>query len=118
MRSRQSNRRILPQSFDNSRYEFPDITGDELDTPSSTAPAGSSNPPLAPALILDFHRADLRAYHGSGGFDGLYRLVLGYDHTDSSGTNVETWVAEPSLRWHYRTGERLTLVWGRGRQLP
>jgi TonB family protein len=86
--------------------------GDELDTPSSTAPAGSSNPPLAPALILDFHRADLRAYHGSGGFDGLYRLVLGYDHTDSSGTNVETWVAEPSLRWHYRTGERLTLVWG------
>jgi TonB family protein len=86
--------------------------GDELDTPSSTAAAGSSNPPLAPALILDFHRADLRAYHGSGGFDGLYRLVLGYDHTDSSGTNVETWVAEPSLRWHYRTGERLTLVWG------
>jgi len=69
--------------------------GDELDTPSSTAPAGSSNPPLAPALILDFHRADLRAYHGSGGFDGLYRLVLGYDHTDSSGTDVQTWVAEP-----------------------
>ena len=86
--------------------------GDELDTPSSSAPAGSSNPPLAPALILDFHRADLRAYHGSGGFDGLYRLVLGYDHTDSSGTNVQTWVAEPSLRWHYRAGERLTLVWG------
>jgi TonB family protein len=86
--------------------------GDELDTPSSTAPAGSSNPPLAPALILNFYRADLRAYHGSGGFDGLYRLVLGYDHTDSSGTNVETWVAEPSMRWHYRVGERLTLVWG------
>jgi hypothetical protein len=39
-------------------------------------------------------------------------LVLGYDHTDSSGSNVETWVAEPSLRWHYKAGERLTLVWG------
>ena len=86
--------------------------GDELDTPAPNAPAGSSNPPLAPALILNFHRADLRAYHGSGGFDGLYRLVLGYDHTESSGTNVETWSAEPSARWHYRWGERLTLVWG------
>ena len=86
--------------------------GDELDTPAPNAPAGSSNPPLAPALILDFHRADLRAYHGSGGLDGLYRLVLGYDHTESSGSNVATWVAEPSLRWHYRAGERLTLVWG------
>jgi TonB family protein len=86
--------------------------GDELDTPAATASASNPNPPLAPALILDFHRADLRAYHGSGGFDGLYRLVLGYDHTDSSGSNVETWVAEPSLRWHYKAGERLTLVWG------
>ncbi len=85
---------------------------DELDTPSSTAPPGSSNPPLAPALILDFDRADLRAYHGSGNFDGLYRLVLGYDHTDSSGSNVATWVLEPSMRWKYRASERFTLVWG------
>ena len=84
--------------------------GDELDTPAPGTPA--SNPTLAPALILNFHRADLRGYHGSGGFDGLYRLVLGYDHTESSGSNVATWVAEPSLRWHYRAGERLTLVWG------
>ena len=85
---------------------------DELDTPSSTATPGDPNPPLAPALILDFHRADLRAYHGSGGFDGLYRLVLGYDHTDSSGSNVATWVLEPSMRWKYRTSDRFTLVWG------
>jgi TonB family protein len=84
--------------------------GDELDTP---APASNTtNPTLAPALILNFHRADLRAYHGSGGFDGLYRLVMGYDKTESSGSNVATWVAEPSARWHYRAGERLTLVWG------
>ncbi len=85
---------------------------DELDTPAPNAPPGSSNPPLAPALILDFHRADLRAYHGSGPFDGLYRLVLGYDHTDSSGSNVATWVLEPTLRWSLRPSQRLTLVWG------
>lgn len=85
---------------------------DELDTPAPNAPPGSSNPPLAPALVLDFHRADLRAYHGSGGFDGLYRLVLGYDHTDSAGSNVSTWIAEPSLRWTYKLGERLILVAG------
>jgi TonB family protein len=85
---------------------------DELDTPSSAALPGSSNPPLAPALILDFDRADLRAYHGSGNFDGRYRLVLGYDHTDSSGSNVATWVLEPSMRWNYSTSDRFTLVWG------
>jgi TonB family protein len=87
--------------------------GDELDTPApGSSTSNSTNPTLAPALILNFHRADLRAYHGSGGFDGLYRLVMGYDKTESSGSNVATWVAEPSARWHYRAGERLTLVWG------
>ncbi len=85
---------------------------DELETPSSTAPAGSSNPPLAPALILEFDRADLRAYYGKGGFDGLARVVLGYDHTDSSGSNVEDWSVSPSLRLSYRFGQRLTLVAG------
>jgi TonB family protein len=85
---------------------------DELDTPAPNAPPGSANPPLAPALILDFHRADLRAYHGRGSFDGLYRLVLGYDQTTSVGSNVSTWVAEPSLRWNWRPSEKLTLVWG------
>ena len=85
---------------------------DELDTPSANALPGAANPPLAPALILDFHRADLRAYHGSGSFDGLYRLVLGYDHTDSAGSNVATWVLEPSLRWNWRPSKKLTLVWG------
>jgi TonB family protein len=85
---------------------------DELDTPSPNAKPNDPNPPLAPALILDFHRADLRAYHGSGGLDGLYRVVLGYDHTESSGTNVATWVIEPTLRWNWRLGDKLTLVWG------
>jgi hypothetical protein len=85
---------------------------DELDTPAPNASPNDPNPPLAPALILNFHRADLRAYHGSGNFDGLYRLVLGYDHTDSSGSNVSTWVLEPSLRWSWRPSQKLTLVWG------
>jgi TonB family protein len=85
---------------------------DELDTPAPNAPPGSSNPPLAPALILNFHRADLRAYHGSGRLDGLYRVVLGYDHTESSGSNVATWVVEPTMRWNWRQNERLTLTWG------
>jgi TonB family protein len=85
---------------------------DELDTPAPNALPNDPNPPLAPALILDFHRADLRAYHGSGDFDGLYRLVLGYDHTDSAGSNVATWVLEPSLRWNWHPSPKLTLVWG------
>jgi len=84
---------------------------DELDTASTTT-TGSGNPPLTPALILNFHRADLRAYHGSGGFDGLYRVVLGYDHTDSAGSNVATWVVEPSAHWRWQTGDRLTLASG------
>ena len=85
---------------------------DELDTPSTTVAAGTPNPPLVPALILNFHRADLRAYHGSGAFDGTYRLVLGYDHTDSTGSNVGTWVVEPSTRWTWRAKEKLILVAG------
>ncbi|HEY5283244.1 MAG TPA: TonB family protein, partial [Polyangia bacterium] len=84
---------------------------DELDTRANT-PAGGPTPPLAPALILDFHRADLRAYHGSGNFDGQYRLVLGYDHTEAAGSNVATWVLEPSMRWNWRPSPKLTLVWG------
>ena len=85
---------------------------DELDTPAPNAKPGDPNPPLAPALVLDFHRADLRAYHGSGPFDAEHRLVLGYDRTDSSGSNVSTWVVEPSTRWTLRAGDRLTLVAG------
>jgi len=85
---------------------------DELDTPAPNAGTNNPNPPLAPALIMNFERLDLRAYHGSGGLDGVYRVVLGYDHTDSSGTNVATWVVEPSLRWHYRADEKFTLAGG------
>jgi hypothetical protein len=85
---------------------------DELDTPAADATPGDPSPPLAPALILNFHRADLRAYHGSGSFDGFYRLVLGYDHTDSAGSNVGTWVAEPQTRFTWKPKDKLTLVAG------
>jgi TonB family protein len=85
---------------------------DELQTPSPTAAPGSSNPPLEPALILGFHRADLRAYHGSGRWDAHYRLVLGFDETTSSGSNVSTWVAEPRLRWSFRANDQLTFAAG------
>jgi hypothetical protein len=84
---------------------------DELDT-RAAGTAGNPNPPLAPALILNFHRADLRAYHGSGNFDGLYRVVLGYDHTDSTGTAVATWSVEPQARWTWQPDEKLKLVAG------
>ena len=36
-----------------------------------------------PALILDFHRARPARLPRQRQFDGLYRVVLGYDHTDS-----------------------------------
>ena len=85
---------------------------DELDTPATTAARTDPNPPLAPALVLNFQRADLRAYHGSGSLDGLYRVVLGYDHTDGAGSNVATWVVEPSMRWSWRKSDTLTLVSG------
>jgi hypothetical protein len=85
---------------------------DELDTPAPNATPGQANPPLVPALILNFHRADLRAYHGSGTFDGSYRVVLGYDRTDSTGTAVATWLAEPQARWTWRPKDKLTLVAG------
>ncbi len=84
---------------------------DELDT-RAAGTAGNPNPPLQPALILNFHRGDLRAYHGSGNFDGLYRVVLGYDHTDSTGTAVATWSIEPQARWSWQPGEKLKLVAG------
>ena len=85
---------------------------DELDTPAPSNPPGAANPVLAPALILNFHRADLRGYHGGDKYDGTYRLVLGYDHTMSSGTNVATWVAEPSVRYQFRPLEKASISIG------
>ena len=87
--------------------------GDELETRGATPP-GQPKPPLTPAIIFDFHRIVLSGYHGngSGTFDGLYRLVLGYDHTDAVGSNVSNWTLEPTLRWTWKAHKALTFTWG------
>jgi TonB family protein len=74
---------------------------DELDTRVGTAPPGMPSPPLTPTLILKFHRIDLREHLTQGKFDETFRLVLGYDHTLSNGTDFSVWLAEPSAtaRW-------------------
>jgi TonB family protein len=85
---------------------------DELDTVSPTADPNDPNPPLVPTLILGFHRLDVRLYKGLGTVDTTYRLVLGYDKTLSSGSNVSTLVLEPSVTWRWRPSESFTLVAG------
>jgi TonB family protein len=74
---------------------------DELDTRVGTAPPGTPSPPLTPTLVLKFHRIDLREHLTQGKFDETFRLVLGYDHTLSNGTDFSVWLAEPSAtaRW-------------------
>jgi TonB family protein len=85
--------------------------GDDLKTREEATP-GQPKPPLKPTLVLDFHRLDLRGYHGSGPFDGFYRVVLGHDGTDSAGSNFGQYIIEPELRWSWRLFEPVTLVWG------
>ena len=74
---------------------------DELDTPAATAMAGQASPPLTPALILGFHRLDLRDHQTQGRLEESFRAVLGYDHTVSQGTDFNVLSAEPhaSLLW-------------------
>jgi TonB family protein len=85
---------------------------DELDTVAPTADPSDPSPPLTPALILGFHRIDLRLNQASGPIDGSYRVVLGYDQTVSSGANVSTLLVEPALRWRLEAGAALVLVAG------
>jgi TonB family protein len=76
---------------------------DELDTRASATAS------LAPSLILGFDRLDLRDHRTKGGFEETSRLVLGYDHTFSSGTDFSVWSAEPSLTARWTQSEKLTL---------
>ncbi|HEX3905170.1 MAG TPA: carboxypeptidase regulatory-like domain-containing protein [Polyangia bacterium] len=88
---------------------------DELDTRAATSPPGSPAPQLTPTLILGFDRLDLRDHRTSGRFDETARMVLGYDHTFSMGTDFEIWSAEPSLTARWIQSEKLTLdggLWG------
>jgi len=74
---------------------------DELDTVAATADPNMPNPPLTPTLILGFHRGDFRYRHADGDLEESLRLVAGYDHTFSAGTDFQVWSAEPnaSMRW-------------------
>jgi TonB family protein len=76
---------------------------DELDTQAS----GSSS--LSPTLILGFDRLDLRDHRTVGKLDETSRVVLGYDHTYSSGTDFSVWSAEPSLTARWTHSEKLAL---------
>jgi TonB family protein len=82
---------------------------DELDTPSAMATPDQPNPPLAPQLILGFHRVDLRLHRTFGTVDTLARAVLGYDKTFSMGTDFATWIAEPSVTARWVANDRLTV---------
>ena len=85
---------------------------DVLETLAPTADPTAADPELAPSLILGFHRLDLRLNRGSGALDAEYRLVTGYDETQSSGADLGTFVLEPSTRWRVRLHESLVLVAG------
>jgi len=56
---------------------------DELDTVAPTADPNDPNPPLAPSLILTFHRLDLRLHRTYDNLTTTYRAVFGYDKTYS-----------------------------------
>ena len=85
---------------------------DELDTVAANTPPNTPNPPLAPALILGFHRLDLRYHRTLGRLEAVFRTVLGYDRTFSMGTDFSVWVAEPSVSLRFVQSERLTLSAG------
>ncbi len=85
---------------------------DELDTPASTAPPGDPNPPLTPALILGFHRLDLRDHQTQGRLEETFRGILGYDHTVSQGTDFTVWSAEPRVSLLWTQNDHLKLSGG------
>ncbi|HEY0484115.1 MAG TPA: TonB-dependent receptor, partial [Kofleriaceae bacterium] len=85
---------------------------DELDTVAPNADPNDPNPPLAPSLILGFHRLDLRLHHTYDDLVTSYRAVLGYDRTHSMGTDFSVLVAEPSFRLTWKAGDTLSLAGG------
>ncbi|HWU90599.1 MAG TPA: TonB-dependent receptor, partial [Kofleriaceae bacterium] len=85
---------------------------DELDTPAASAPRNDPNPPLEPSLILGFHRLDLRLHRTDGGLVTTYRAVLGYDRTQSQGTDFSVLVAEPSFTAVWKVDPTFKLIAG------
>ena len=85
---------------------------DELDRPAATAASNDPNPPLEPALILSFHRLDMRLHRTYGNVVTSYRAVLGYDRTSSQGTDFSVLVAEPEAMVTWKAAPTLKLVAG------
>jgi TonB family protein len=85
---------------------------DELDTPAPSAARDDPNPPLEPSLILGFHRLDLRLHRTAGDVVATPRLVLGYDRTESQGTDFSVLVAEPSASVSWKLAPELELHGG------
>ncbi|HSN29539.1 MAG TPA: hypothetical protein VLT45_24795, partial [Kofleriaceae bacterium] len=93
---------------------------DELDTVAPNADPNKPNPPLAPSLILRFHRLDLRYHQTLGKLETTYRVVGGYDKTYSQGTDFRIFLVEPELRTRYTVDKSLVLsagLWGDARDL-
>jgi TonB family protein len=93
---------------------------DELDTVAANADPNAPNPPLSPALTLQFHRLDLRYHQTIGRLETTYRVVGGYDHTFSQGTDFTVWLVDPEVRTRLKLDEKVTLqagVYGDARDL-
>jgi TonB family protein len=85
---------------------------DELDTVAPTADPNDPSPPLAPSLILGFHRLDLRLHHTFDDVVTSVRAVLGYDKTFSMGTDFHVLVAEPSAQATWKPSDALSVTAG------
>ncbi|HEY5950939.1 MAG TPA: TonB family protein [Kofleriaceae bacterium] len=85
---------------------------DQLDTPAPNADPMDPSPPLEPALILGFHRLDLRYHRTWGRLLATTRAVFGYDQTHSNGTDFSVLVAEPSAMLRWKRDDTLTVVGG------
>jgi TonB family protein len=80
---------------------------DELDTPAPNAMPGDTNPPLQTSLLLGFHRLDLRDHQTFGRLEETFRLVLGYDRTESQGTDFTVLNAEPHIALLWTGSEQI-----------
>jgi hypothetical protein len=85
---------------------------DELDTVAPNADPNDPTPPLAPSLILGFHRLDLRYHQTVGRLETLYRVVGGYDHTYSQGTDFTLLTVAPELRTRFTYSKQLAIAAG------
>ncbi|HTR53397.1 MAG TPA: TonB-dependent receptor [Kofleriaceae bacterium] len=85
---------------------------DELDLVSATADPNAANPPLSPALELEFHRLDLRYHRTFGELETTARVTGGFDKTFSMGTDFWVWSLDPSLRARYKASKQVDMQAG------